>query len=66
MLQENPVLLEKYWHRFSEDELSYMCYPWQSIDKSLGGQSMVREIPVKVLAIQYSGEGNFIFELIKL
>ena len=43
-----------------------MTYPWQQKDKSLGGESRVREIPVNVLAIQYSGDGNFIFELIKL
>ncbi len=66
LLQEAPVLLEKYWYRFSDDELGNMCYPWQSIDKSLKGQSRIKEIPVKVVAIQYSGGGNFIFELIKL
>ena len=66
LLQEAPVLLEKYWYRFSESELGNMCYTWQSIDKSLNGQYRVKEIPVKVVAIQYSGGNNFIFELTKL
>lgn len=65
-LQENPVLLKEKFVRFTEESYRYMEYTMRMRKKLEGGYKTTDKIPVKILSINYSGEGNFIFELIKL
>ena len=66
LLQELPVLLEKEFIKYKEEDYMYDEYVTKMRKKVEGGYDKINKIPVKVLSINYSGEGNFIFELIKL
>lgn len=63
LLKENPFIYEKKWYPWIDGT---PVYSWNRIDKQCGGSYRDVEIPVIVLAIQYSGNNNFIFELQKL
>ena len=63
LLREKPRVLEKKWIPWIEGS---PVYGWNAMDKAIGGSYIEIEIPIKVLAIQYSGNNNFIFELQKL
>jgi len=63
LLRERPCVYEKKWYPWIEGT---PVYPWNAIDKQMGGSYIQIEVPIKVLAIQYSGNNNFIFELQKL
>ena len=63
LLREKPCIYEKKWIPCVEGS---PVYGWNAIDKQMGGSYIEIEVPIKVLAIQYSGNNNFIFELQKL
>jgi len=63
LLREKPCVYEKKWVPWIEGS---PVYGWNAMDKAMGGSYIEIEIPIKVLAIQYSGNNNFIFELQKL
>lgn len=63
LMGEKPVIVEKQWIPWRGGDFAY---DWERMAKMMGGQHIETDVPVKVLAIQYSGNGNFIFEIIKL